>query len=206
MRTIPHAILAAAALLVFACGAPAPPQMPQQPETPEEPEIPGMEGAQSGGGGGRRAPGGCARFPLSLFLNAHKELNRNRDGQAMPVEVRAYLLKGRQTFEELDFDTLRREGDKALGADLVTSISITVFPTKMKIQPISAPAGTAYVALAGIFRRPEGQRWKLVFDVQSLAGRCKKGQLHTPLKANLYRNSLRLDKDMPPEARSKGQE
>ena len=200
------------ALFLLACGSSVPqmpttPEQPKTPETPEEPEIPGMEGATSGGGRSGGGRGGCRTFPVSVFLNAHKDMNRNREGQAMPVEVKAYLLKGRQLFEELDFDTLRRDGDKALAEDLVTSLSFVVFPAKMKIQPIKAPADTAFVALVGLFRKHDGQLWKLVFDVRGLSGRCKKGQLHTPLKANLYRNSLRLDKDMPPEAqKGEGQE
>ena len=210
---VTRSLLYALCLALVACGAPAAPQMPQQPSTPEtpeapeEPDIPGMPGAKSGGGsGGSGARGGCRSFPISLFLNAHKELNHNRDGKAMPVEVRAYLLRNRQAFEELDFDTIRRDGDKALGPDLVASLSYTVFPTKMKIKPMRPPADTKYVALVGIFRKPAGQQWKLVFDVRSLARRCKKGQLHTPLRANLYRNSVRLDKDMPPGALSGGEQ
>ena len=185
------------------------PQMPQQPETPEAPETPetpeapeGVDGdglltnpGSGGRGGGARAK--CPVFPLSLYLNGHAVMNRNKAGQPQPVEVRAYLLRGRQVFSELDFDTLRREGDKALAEDLVSSLSIMVFPGKFKIKPIKAPAGTAYVALVGLFREHNGQRWKLLFDVRSLSRRCKKGQLLTPLKANLYENSLRTDRQMP---------
>ena len=197
-RIWPLFILAA---LILSCGAPAAPQMPQtpqQPETPEQPEVPEIDGlTTTPGGGGSRAGARCPHFPLSVYLNGHAVMNRNKAGQPQPAEVKAYLLRGRQTFSELDFDTLRREGDKALGDDLVSAISFMVFPGKFKIKPIKAPAGTAFVALVGLFRDPDGQRWKLVFDVRNLSGRCNKGQLHTPLKANLYQNTLRLDRQMP---------
>jgi type VI secretion system VasD/TssJ family lipoprotein len=187
----------ALAVFTLACGAPAAPQMPQQPETPEQPEVPEIDGLTTTPGGGSRAGAKCPHFPLSVYLNGHAVMNRNKAGQPQPAEVKAYLLRGRQTFSELDFDTLRREGDKALGDDLVSALSFVVFPGKFKIKPIKAPAGTAFVALVGLFRNPDGQRWKLVFDVRNLSGRCKKGQLHTPLKANLYQNTLRLDRQMP---------
>ncbi len=88
------------ALFLLACGSSVPqmpttPEQPKTPETPEEPEIPGMEGATSGGGRSGGGRGGCRTFPVSVFLNAHKDMNRNREGQAMPVEVS--WLTGRPT-------------------------------------------------------------------------------------------------------------
>lgn len=200
IRAWPLILLAS---FTLACGAPAAPTMPQQPETPESPEapeVPEVDGLTTnpGGGGGARAR--CPVFPLSIFLNGHATMNRNKAGQPQPAEVRVYLLRGRQVFSELDFDTLRRDGDKALGEDLISALSMMVFPGKFKIKQIKAPAGTGYVALVGLFRKHDNRRWKLLFNVRALSRRCKKGQLLTPLKANLYENSLRTDRRMPVDA------
>jgi len=199
--------------LALACGAPAMPQMPQSPqtpeqpqspETPESPEVPELPGGSGGAGGA--GGGGCATFPLSIYLNGHKVMNRNKAGQSQPAEVKVYLLRGRQTLDAQDFDTIRRDGEKALAADLVDTLSFAVFPGKFKIKPFQAPAGTAYVAFVGLFRKPPSLRWKLLYDVRKLSRRCAKGQLVTPLKANLYKNTLRTDRSMPAQAMEEDQE
>lgn len=131
----------------------------------------------------------CQPAPLEIFLQASKALNQNDKGQSMPTEVRVFLLKRLGVFDQLDFETIWKEGDKVLGKDLVRSESLTVFPGKLKIHPMTSAPGVAYVGLVAIFRRPEGQRWRHVIDVRN---QCAKGDndLHTIIHAQLRRNTI----------------
>lgn len=166
----------------------------------QAPKMPTLK--KSGRQQQQQAPKICPHIALELFLNAHKQINPSETGQPMPVEVQAHLLKDRQQFDLLDYDSLRRDAQKMLGIDLVQTLSFVVFPGDIKIHPFKAPAGVNYVAVVGLFRKVEGELWRLVFDVRHLADKCDANQLNAPLKANLYKNTLRLDKDMPQDPAS----
>jgi type VI secretion system VasD/TssJ family lipoprotein len=140
----------------------------------------------------------CKLAPIEIFMQAGKQLNLNKEGQSMPVEVRVLLLRARERFDQLDFETLWKGASEPLGKDLVKSASLTVFPGKLKIFPMKSSRRVAYVALVGIFRRPEGQRWKYVVDVRSRNRRCGSGEdLHTIIHAVLGGNAITRPKNRP---------
>jgi type VI secretion system protein VasD len=142
---------------------------------------------QSGQGGGAL----CQPAPLEIFLQADAQLNLNESGQPMPVEVRVLLLRERETFDQLDFDTVWKDAQTALAKDLVNSASLTVFPGKLKIYPMKSAPGVAYVALVGIYRRPEGRSWRHVVDIKEPNRRCATSDdLHTIVHASLRGNTI----------------
>jgi type VI secretion system protein VasD len=171
-----RALLAALALALCAC--PGPPK-------PTTDDV--LEHLRRSGGGG----GECQPPPLEIFLQADAVLNRNPQGQPMPVEVRVLLLREREAFDQLDFEGVWRSNPTTLGKDLVGSASLTVFPGEFKIYPMKSPPGVAYVALVGIFRRPEGQSWRHVVDVKEQSRRCARSDdLHTTVHALLRGNAI----------------
>jgi type VI secretion system VasD/TssJ family lipoprotein len=136
-------------------------------------------------------PGDCKPPPIEVFLQADPDLNRNELGQPMPVEVRVLLLKDRERLDNADFETVWKDTANLLGKDLVNSASLTVFPGKLKIYPMKSAPGVAYVALVGLFRRPEGQGWRYVVDVRETNKRCAAGEeLHSIVHALLRRNRI----------------
>lgn len=136
----------------------------------------------------------CKTFPLEIFVQAAKQVNLNEEGQPMPVEVRAYLLKDRVSFDRLDFDTLRHKEQQALAADLLLKETFVVFPGKMEIRPLKSPGAVNFVALAAFFRQHKGPNWKLVFDVREMAQGCGSGSLHNMVHARLFKNLMRRGK------------
>jgi type VI secretion system protein VasD len=137
-------------------------------------------------GGDRSRVRACNPAPLEIFLQADPQLNLNEQGQPMPVEVRVLLLRERDVFDTLDFEVVWRDAATALVKDLVTSASLTVFPGKLKIYPMKSGPGASYVALVGIFRRPEQQSWKYVVDIKEQNRRCAaRDDLHTIIHAQL---------------------
>lgn len=174
--------LLAVALTCAAC--------PPKPSPPSEDELIKKmreHAEQSGQGGGAV----CQPAPLEIFLQADSQLNLNEGGQSMPVEVRVMLLRDRETFDQLDFDTVWKDSQTALAKDLVSSASLTVFPGKLKIYPMKSALGVTFIALVGIYRRPQGRSWKYVVDVKEQNKRCATSDdLHTIVHASLRGNTI----------------
>jgi type VI secretion system protein VasD len=163
---------------------------PSKPSPPSEDEVlrKMREHAEQSGQGDRPL---CQPAPLEIFLQAESQLNLNEDGQPMPVEVRVLLLRDRETFDQLDFDTVWKDAQTALTKDLVSSASLTVFPGKLKIYPMKSAPGVTFVALVGIYRRPQGRSWKYVIDVKEQNRRCATSDdLHTIVHASLRGNTI----------------
>src|SRR5512137_2954202 len=78
---------------------------PPKPSPPSEDEVlqKMREHAERSGQGGGSL---CQPAPLEISLQAERQLNLHEMGQSMPVEVRVLLLRERETFEQLDFDTV----------------------------------------------------------------------------------------------------
>jgi type VI secretion system protein VasD len=128
----------------------------------------------------------CARVPIEVFLQASPYLNQNEKGQPMPVEVKVLLLKDREIFDRLDFETVWQSGEEELSDDLVKAATLTVYPGKLKIYPMKPDQQVAYVALVAIFRKPEGRDWQYLFDVRDQTKKCAgKEDLHTIVHAVL---------------------
>lgn len=135
----------------------------------------------------------CEELPLDIVVKGNEVQNLNPEGQSMPVEVRAYMLSRRDTFDALDFDAIWKRGDEALGSTLLGSLAFTVFPGEEKINPVGAPIKVAYVAMIGLFRRPDGDQWRSVVDIHGLAEKCRPGQLHFVLHTTIKDNRMVAD-------------
>lgn len=137
-------------------------------------------------GAGTGAGGVCEPPPLEIFLQAGEQLNPNADGQAMPVEVRVLLLRDRQVFDQLDFETIWQRAGEALGRELLQSVSLTVYPGKLQIFPLKGQREAAYIALVAVFRESSDRRWQHVVDIAAQSRRCAdKEALHTIVHAQL---------------------
>jgi type VI secretion system VasD/TssJ family lipoprotein len=118
----------------------------------------------------------------------------------MPVEVRVMLLKEREVYDNLDFETVWQRGEEALSTDLVKASTITVFPGKLTIHPMKSKPGVAYVAVVAIYRKPKGRQWQHLFDVREQNRRCAtKDSLHTIIHVLLKDNRVERAATEPEE-------
>jgi len=140
----------------------------------------------------RTKPANCPPPPIEIFLQADPSLNPNELGQPQPVEVRVLLLRARERLEQADFETVWKDTANLLGNDLVGQASLTVFPGKLKIYPMKSAPGVSYVALVGLFRRPEGRGWRHIVDVRETNQRCaaNEEELHSIVHALLRENRI----------------
>jgi type VI secretion system VasD/TssJ family lipoprotein len=127
----------------------------------------------------------CTSLPIELFVQPGGDVNPNEKGQAEPVEVKVFLLKDRQTFDQLAFETIQRSGDRSVGPELLKSYSLTIYPARDEILPIAAPMNVSFVAVVGLFRNPTEGSWRYVFDVTDLARKCTPGGLHATLHTTI---------------------
>ncbi|MBW2733526.1 MAG: type VI secretion system lipoprotein TssJ [Deltaproteobacteria bacterium] len=156
------------------------------PDTPKKPTSDELLALMHQSGGK-----GCERAPIEVFLQASPYLNQNKKQQPMPVEVRVFLLRDRETFDGLDFETVWQRAEEALADSIVKTSSLTVFPGKLKIYPLKSAPDVAYVALVGVFRRPQGDTWRYVFDIREKNRVCAtKNSLHTIVHAMLKDNTI----------------
>lgn len=145
----------------------------------------------------RERAGGCERPPIEVFLQADAQLNPNPQGQSMPVEVRVLLLRDRARLDQLDFESAWQRADEALGTDLLSAASVTVYPGKLKIHPLKSSPEVAYVALIAVFREPHGNGWRHVVDVSQSNRRCAGDDaLHTIVHAQLKGSAIRSPDDV----------
>lgn len=150
-----------------------------------------LQHAGGGANDSRDGQNSCARPPIEVFLQADSTLNPNPEGQSMPVETKVLLLRSRERFDQLDFETLWQRPQEALGSHLVSSAELTVFPGQLKIYPMKSAPGVAYVAMVAIFRRPEGDSWRYVLDVSEQNKQCAdKEALHTIVHAQLHDSTI----------------
>lgn len=135
----------------------------------------------------QQAEKACDRPPLEVFLQAGSDINANASGQPMPVEVRIFLLRKRELFDELDFEGVWKNAKAGLKDTLVKVETVMVFPNKVKIYPLKSDPGINFVAVVGIYREPPADGWRYVADVRKMNSRCaKKDSLHTVVAAELH--------------------
>lgn len=135
-------------------------------------------------------PEPCEAVPLVLVVTGGEMQNLNPDGQAMPVEMRAFVLADRAAFDQLDYETMYSRGKEVLGGSVLGDASFTVFPKEEKVVQLAAAPKAEFLALLAFFRAPEGDRWKQVADIRPVVARCVPGELHTQVKATLFDNRL----------------
>lgn len=178
MRPAATSILVAAIAIALALPACSRPRKP----TPEE-LLAKMQGS------GKTT---CPAPPLEVVLQGDAQLNPSEGGRSMPVEVRMLLLRDRAKFDQLDFETVWQSASEELGTDLLSSASITVFPSKIAIHTLKTTTDAAFIALVAIFRKPEGRGWGYVVDVREQNRRCAGGDeaLHTVVQAHLRGNTI----------------
>jgi len=103
----------------------------------------------------------CANKQIRLAVDTSKQLNQGDSGIALPLVVRVYQLKNKDRMEQADFQSLWKNDQDVLGDDLVDRREFTLHPNSKKLIEIDRIEGAEYVAIMGLFRRPDEQnKWR----------------------------------------------
>ncbi len=105
---------------------------------------------------------------LTLNISAAANANRDPDGKALAVVVRAYELKSHGVFAKADFFSLYDRDNAVLGGDLLARDELTLAPGQF--LPITRPLNpdATYIGVIVAFRDLDHSRWREVMRLNPL--------------------------------------
>jgi len=105
---------------------------------------------------------------VTLRLHAAETLNTDANGKALSVVARVYKLRSATTFMQAPYDAFKEASSErqVLGNDIIESREVVLTPGKKYEVVETLPNETAQIAVVALFRTPDPQRWKFVFDAK----------------------------------------
>lgn len=103
---------------------------------------------------------------VSLKVVAGGQLNATRSGEPLSLVLKVYGLRSAEGLKKLSLSQLasaQAEKD-ALGEDLLSVRELVLLPGQSHEFLVKLPPEANVVGVAGLFRAPRAQRWKLAFD------------------------------------------
>lgn len=97
--------------------------------------------------------------PISIAINADTAVNPGEGGQASPIVVRVYELKGIKAFNNASFFDFDKETE-TLGADLISSREYEMVPGSSKEYAAKISSEAAYIGVVASFRDIQSAKWK----------------------------------------------
>lgn len=105
---------------------------------------------------------------LHLDFEPRAAVNADEAQTPLATMVQVWQLKDRQKVDAADYQTLLRDADNVLKEDVVASKSLLVMPKGSVILNMPMNEEAKYVAVVGLFNRPElknnSWRWVLTRD------------------------------------------
>ena len=97
-----------------------------------------------------------------LTLAATQALNQDDSGEALPVVVRIYQLKGKDKFQQATFKALWKNDKELLEGDLLDRKELTVHPGSETVLDLDLDVkqGAVYFGVMVLFRKPDVMSWK----------------------------------------------
>lgn len=108
-----------------------------------------------------------------LVLTATQTVNQDDSGEALPVVVRVYQLKGKDKFQRATFAELWKKDKELLEGDLVDRKEVTVHPHSHTVLDLDLEVkqGAEFFGVMALFRKPDVTSWKQLIpaDASSLS-------------------------------------
>lgn len=135
---------------------------------PQPPAMPTMPDASNLANDGIRLPS-LAR-QVTLRLHAGETLNVDAEGRSLSLVARIYKLKSANAFIQAPYAAFSDadQQKKAFGEDIVEMREIVLTPGKKYEVIESMPVSANHLAVVALFRSPDPQRWRFVFDTKSV--------------------------------------
>lgn len=105
---------------------------------------------------------------LPIRIYASDLINTTDSGKSLSLIVKLYILRSTEQFKTASYSQIASpEGEKeALGQDIISVKEVTLIPGKSYEVILKVPADGTTIGIAGMFRAPFGNRWKLAFDAK----------------------------------------
>lgn len=131
---------------------------------PQMPQVQGLDGLP--------ANAVTLTRKITLRLHAGDVLNTDANGQSLSVVARIYKLKDRAAFESApysQFQDLKPSPAPDFAGDVVEVKEVVMTPGKQYDVVETVGPDAPYFAVVGLFRAPDPQRWRFVFDSKAAA-------------------------------------
>jgi len=89
-------------------------------------------------------------------------MNVDEFGQSLAVVVRVYQLKTAKSLEDAEFDYIWQHDRESLADDVVSTDELTLAPTEVRVVHMKRAEDARYVAVIGLFRKPDGIAWRAI--------------------------------------------
>jgi type VI secretion system protein VasD len=108
---------------------------------------------------------------VTLRIHAGQLLNTDTAGRPLSLVARVYKLRSTSQFNQATYAMFTAAGnDKSSFADDVISIQEIVLTPGQKYEVVETlPTSTSHLAVVALFRAPDSQRWRFVFDTRAAA-------------------------------------
>lgn len=139
----------------------------------KKPEMPAMEMPAAGPNGelptlnGAAAARGTQR-QVAMRIHAGNVLNTDSSGRSLAVVVRIYNLRGTTEFTQATYAMFAAGTSEKpfTDSDVINSKEIVLTPGQKYEMLEGLPAETTHVAVVALFRAPDSQRWRFVFNAK----------------------------------------
>jgi type VI secretion system protein VasD len=104
-----------------------------------------------------------------LSITATQVLNQDDSGEALPVVVRVYQLKGKDKFQRATFTELWKKDKELLEGDLLDRKELTVHPDSETVLDLDLDVkhGAAFFGVMALFRKPDVMSWKELIPAET---------------------------------------
>ena len=108
---------------------------------------------------------------VTLRIHAGQLLNTDTAGRPLSLVARVYKLRSTSQFNQATYAMFSSVGNDRLSfADDVISMQEIVLTPGQKYEVVETlPTATSHIAVVALFRAPDNQRWRFVFDTRAAA-------------------------------------
>lgn len=143
----------------------------------KKPEMPPMELPTGAGAGGElpslngQLPRAPAQRRVAVRIHAGEVLNTDASGRSLAIVVRIYGLRGTTQFTQATYAMFAAgTSEKPFSnGDVVSSQEVVLVPGQKYEMLEGLPNDATHIAVVALFRSPDSQRWRFVFDARAAA-------------------------------------
>lgn len=121
-----------------------------------------------------KAPEKCPVQSITVSFLSSNAVNKTAEGEARPVVVRLYQLKGDERLFNASFEQIWQDDKTTLGEDLVSMQEVQVYPGARTDRKFERPPAVNHVVGVALFSNPAGRAWFASLDLPPIpeAGKC----------------------------------
>ena len=116
-----------------------------------------------------QVPSTASQRQIALRIHAGQVLNTDPSGRSLALVLRIYKLRGTAQFSQTTYPMFAATtADKPLqGDDVISSKEIVLVPGQKYEMVEPMPRDATHLAVVALFRSPDNQRWRFVFDARA---------------------------------------